>query len=454
MDQKIPLLRAHEKLEAALSRLCAPNFLVDSHLAVNLQCFIVDRTFFLKRQDLEITGRILYENVLEDSSIRLSDRILSFVRAVEDVSSRLGTSCKIRLVEGSSSQYEITAKAEKVSLAADYHFLLMELMQDIAAQYDVAVLFHEKPFATERNSLMRLDWSFITSEGSNLLHLQGCNFLLLTLVIAVIHAVYEHQGLLGACVACASQDSRLGDYKVFSPVMCVDAGAELNLVIQKLLRQKDFDLSEIVFSSSENLKSKAFCVFTRNGFSFQGFKPLAQLSFFMSAIQSAVADSLELILDELSGSFRLPVLRKRLEEAQSVIFCEHIPSSKSDFHPRVFESFLEQKTMRCFGKVLNENELGLCHAFFLKHYAKEMLIEAQLMARLFRTQILPEILKNSQQRQIEAPSFPIEKTIQVFDELDKVLEASRDLGEEIQAKLFFEIGVPLMISARQFCKSF
>jgi len=89
----------------------------------------------------------------------------------------------------------------------------MDLMKKVALRHNLVCLLHEKPFAGINGSGKHLNWSLADNKGNNLLNPgetpeDNCNFL--TVLAAVLRAVYYHADLLRASVAMAGNEHRLG----------------------------------------------------------------------------------------------------------------------------------------------------------------------------------------------------------------------------------------------------
>ena len=447
LDQKIPLLRSDEKIQAAglrLLKLCGvPAERVYSTLGPEQEYFAIDRSLFLMRPDLHLSGRTVYGappskgQELEDHYFGMvKERILAFMREFETAAVRLGIPVKTRHNEVAPAQHEIAPLFERASMAVDHNLLLMELMRKVACQHDLACLLHEKPFAAINGSGKHCNWSLATDTGLNLLDPKENSLAFLTLLTAVIHAVHEHAGLLRTSIASAGNDHRLGGSEAPPTIISVYLGTTLERLVEQILSDQRFDaeavrnidlgLSHIPHHEADpsDRNRTSFFAFTGNKFEFRAVGASVHCAFPVSVINAIVSDSLNLILDEISNvvgnkkdlssealfSLTLPVLRKRLKEASPVLFSGNgysleweeeakrrgLPNIRKSFHS--FEQLLDKKTRRAFEGILNEQELHSRYEILIERYAKQMNIEANLMVELFRTQILPAALSDQKNR--------------------------------------------------------
>lgn len=263
-----------------------------------------------------------------------------------------------------------------------------------------------------------IDWSF-SYLGSE----KQSRLMLMILMTAMTHAIYEH-----SCILAASS----GSLKHDAPSLEVDLGEEG----ERLLFRE----------TAGSKKGRAFCVFNGKGFSFQGFEMFSYPAFSLCTILAAFADSLQLILDAFERlgddcNALEGFLRKQANEAKSSSCLE-----KSQFYrlePNAVAKFMEPKSIRCFEKILQEDDLAKIQFSLLSHYNCFMHKEILEATDRFRKQTLPEILHLFKKRQKEIPhevALQIEKAIVSMDGLEKLQGQIKDLGIEVQAKALFEVG--------------
>lgn len=494
LDHRIPLLRSEEKLNTAvmrLLRLCdVPASRVFSTLGPEQEYFAIDRSLFLLRPDLLLAGRTVFgakspkSQELEDHYFgAVKDRILAYMREFEDAALRLGIPVKTRHNEVAPAQHEVAPLFERANLAVDHNILLMELMRQIALKHDLACLLHEKPFMGINGSGKHNNWSISTDTGLNLLQPKENSLVFLTLLTAILRAVHEHAALLRASVASSGNDHRLGGSEAPPTILSVFLGEGLEKIVSSLIsgkvsgpnhRSVDLGLSALsrheVDHSDRNRTS--FFAFTGNKFEFRAVGSSANCSLPICVINAIVADSLQLILDEIAdavGDQRLhetdlfeaamPVLRKHLKGAEPVIFSGNnysaewekeaeargLPNIRKSFH--AFHQFIEKKNIRVFEGILNEEELRARFEVMVEQYVKTMNVELNLIVEIFQTQILPAAQKDMRQRGLEEPL--IAEAIETTLELKKLQSQILDLGWEAKGRVFAELIGPKMMELRQ-----
>lgn len=494
LDHKIPLLRSEEKLNRIalrLLRLCGtPAGHVFSTLGAEQEYFVIDRSLFLLRPDLFLAGRTVFGakpakgQELEDHYFgSVKDRVMGYMREYEDIALRLGIPVKTRHNEVAPAQHEVAPLFERAALAVDHNVLLMEVMRQTALKHDLACLLHEKPFMGINGSGKHNNWSLATDTGLNLLDPQENSLLFLTLLTAVLRAVHEHAALLRASVGSAGNDHRLGGSEAPPTILSIYLGEALQKMVEGIIKGKDGELPpktiDLGLFSLPRLEADladrnrtSFFAFTGNKFEFRAVGASAHCALPICVINAIVADSLELILDEiadvigdqkLSGeplfAKALPVLRKHLKTAQPILFggnnysseweeeaaARGLPNIRKSFH--AFAQFIDKKAIRLFTGILSEEELHSRYEVMVEQYAKTMNIEVNLMIELFQTQILPAAQKDMLQRGLREPL--IDQAIHIAQELKKLQSQTFDLGWEAKAKVFCELIAPKMEELRK-----
>lgn len=516
LDHKIPLLRSDEKINAAglrLAKLCGLSAeRIYSTLGAEQEYFAVDRELYLLRPDLMLAGRTVFGakpskgQELEDHYFgAVKDRILAFMEDFETEALSLGIPVKTRHNEVAPAQHEVSPLFEKAAAAVDHNLLLMEIMRQTANKHGLACLLHEKPFAFISGSGKHNNWSIATDTGLNLLSPKENNLCFIILLAAVLRAVHEHAGLLRASIGSAGNDHRLGGSEAPPTILSVYLGEALEKFVDSLIQEKelskkprwiDLGLSHIPHHEADaaDRNRTSFFAFTGNKFEFRAVGSSANCSFPITVINSIVADSLQLILDEIADAVgdrhlesdalfeaALPVVRKFLKIAQPVLFngnnysaeweqeaaSRGLPNIRKSFH--AFSQLLEKRTAQVFQGVLNEQELHSRYEILAEQYAKTMQIETNLMSELFRTQILPASIQDQKNRaqslaalkelgfksephqmeSLQTMTARIEQAIVAVDEMEKIQKQTLDLGWEAKAKVFCELVAPKMEQARK-----
>ena len=192
--------------------------------------------------------------------------------------------------------------------------LVMSTMRRLAPQHGLMLLIHEKPFAGINGSGKHNNWSMATDDGENLLDPGNdphANAQFLAFLLAVIRGVNVHADLLRASIADAGNDHRLGANEAPPAIVSIFLGSQLEDVIEQLERGRPGRPRRAATSSSASTslpvlpkdatdrnRTSPFA-FTGNKFEFRAVGSSAPIYWPQTVLNTAVADSLEGLADEL-----------------------------------------------------------------------------------------------------------------------------------------------------------
>ncbi len=460
LDMKIPLMRSDAKLNQAAMRLL--NLLeieansVYSTLGSEQEYFLIDKAFFFLRPDLLLAERTLCGaspakgQELEDHYFgTIKERFSAYMADVERKAFALGVPLKTRHAEVAPAQFEFAPLFEKSSVAVDHNILLMELMRQVATSRNLACLLHEKPFARINGSGKHCNWSLATDTGLNLLDPQQPQLLFLTVLTAVIHAVYEHSTLLRASVATPGNDHRLGGHEAPPAIISVYLGEALerwltNIELDRAHQSKSghaLDLGippipDVPLDQTDRNRTSPFA-FTGNKFEFRAVGSSQNCALPVAVLNVIVASSFNQMVDEIEKEVMkkkplkdvaLAVVRKFLKASKTVRFSgdgysaawqreakkRKLPIIEKSLH--AFEEFLSPKSIKAFEGVLSKLELESRVEIMKERYCKHLNIEFRLLHEMFQTQILPAALEFQKD---------VAESIKVVSEIGHSLSASQ-----------------------------
>jgi glutamine synthetase len=439
LDLKIPLLRSMDALSRAAVR--ALRLLGDEQaervfttVGCEQEYFLIDEAYYYSRPDLITTGRTLFGtqppkgHELDDHYFgSIPPRVLAYMLEVEAELQKLGVPVKTRHNEVAPGQYEIAPTFENSNLGVDHQQLTMQILQNVAREYGLVCLLHEKPFAGVNGSGKHNNWSMGTDTGANLLDPDSPNFLFFC--TAVIEAVNKHQGLLRASIAGPGQDHRLGANEAPPAIISAFLGSRLQSVYDRLEHGESVkealdgtmhlgtpQLPELPRDAGDRNRTSPFA-FTGNKFEFRALGSSASPSLPNSVLNTIVAEA----IDRLAGQVEEGVNGgKSLDEALNGVLKESWASSKQvvfngdnysdEWHaeaerrgllnlrttPDALPELVSDQTKQVFEKfgVLNERELEAHYEVFTEQYTVKVNIEAETQATIARTQLLPAAVKH------------------------------------------------------------
>ena len=353
LDHKIPLLRSQEALGVQALRVLrwfenTTATRVFTNIGPEQEYFLIDRRLAEQRPDLVLTGRTLFGAAppkgqeLEDQYFGpIRERILAYMMDLDRELWRLGIPSKTRHNEVAPGQFEMAPVYEATSVGSDHNMVVMATMRRLAPRHGLMFLIHEKPFAGINGSGKHNNWSMATDDGENLLDPGNdphANAQFLAFLVAVIRAVNVHADLLRASIADAGNDHRLGANEAPPAIMSIFLGSQLEDVVDQLARGAASaskqggslqlgatSLPELAKDHTDRNRTSPFA-FTGNKFEFRAVGSSSPIYWPQTVLNTAVADSLSKLADELDkldrGRLRRahhhPLEHRRREQAGPV----------------------------------------------------------------------------------------------------------------------------------------
>ena len=448
LDTKIPLLRSMEALSRQALRIlkvfgaAGDVSRVITTVGPEQEYFLIDRELFYKRPDLMTCERTLFGarppkgQQLEDHYFgSIPPRVLAFMSEVETELWRLGVPVKTRHNEVAPQQFEIAPLFETSHIASDHQMIMMETLKRVAPRHGLQALLHEKPFAGINGSGKHNNWSMATDTGGNLLDPQDdthSNTQFLVFLCAVIRAVDIHADLLRASIASAANDHRLGANEAPPAIISIFLGDMLMDILEQIekglpkrtLQGGTLDLGartlpQIPRHSGDRNRTSPFA-FTGNKFEFRAVGSSASIAWPNTVLNTIVAESLDYMATELEKavgrngspaklqSAALSLLQKVLKQHKRVIFQGDnytaewhkeaarrglpIMSDSVDAFP-ILSAKKNAELFRKYG-VLSKVELDSRSHIAIEKFVKQLVIEAETMIGMARTQIFPAALRH------------------------------------------------------------
>lgn len=445
LDYKAPLLRSLQVLDRHATQV-AKYFnkevtRVITTLGWEQEYFLVDSALAASRPDITLTGRTLFGHPpakgqqLNDHYFgSIPTRVLQYMRELGMEARKLGIPVKTRHNESAPNQFELAPIFEEANLAVDHNLLLMDVMTKIAERHNFKVLFHEKPFANVNGSGKHNNWSLSTDTGVNLLSPGSTpltNLQFLTFFVNTIKAVADHEELVRASFATASNDTRLGALEAPPAIVSVFIGSQLTEVLDEL-EKTDPNLSaeekteyklnvvgkipEILRDNTDRNRTSTFA-FTGNKFELRAVGSSANCANAMTILNTIVANQLKEFKRDLDKLLNRKGIKK--DEAIFTVLRDYIKRSKKirfegDGYsqewikeaerrglsnnlntPEAIKAKISEKTILLFEdlKVMNRREIKARHEIELADYSKHIQIEARVIGDIARNHIIPTAIR-------------------------------------------------------------
>ncbi|WP_282121682.1 glutamine synthetase III family protein [Algibacter mikhailovii] len=446
LDYKTPLLRALHAVDDAATAVCRyfdKNVKkVTSSLGWEQEYFLIDKMLASSRPDITLTGRTLLGHSsakgqqLDDHYFgSIPNRALNFMRDLEKECMLLGIPVKTRHNEVAPNQFELAPIFEEANLSVDHNSLLMDIMGRVASRHNFKVLLHEKPFAGVNGSGKHNNWSLSTDTGVNLLatgKTPMSNLQFLTFFINTIKAVHQHEALLRAAVASASNEHRLGANEAPPAIMSVFIGEQLAKVLDELEGVTKGKLSpkektelklnvvgkipDVLLDNTDRNRTSPFA-FTGNKFEFRAVGSMANCGNPMTVLNTIVAKQLKDFKTEVDALINKKDLKK--DEAVFNVLREYIKSTKSilfdgnsygeaweaeakkrglsnnNTTPQALKARISKASISLFEEmgVMSKIETEARYEIEVEVYIKHVQIESRVLGDIARNHIVPTAVK-------------------------------------------------------------
>lgn len=466
LDKKTPLLRSMEALNkqaVRILRLFGNDSVkrVTSSVGPEQEYFLITKEMHEQRPDLRFTGRTLFGakppkgQEMDDHYFGvIKPRVAAFMEELNDELWKLGILAKTEHNEVAPAQHELAPIYATTNIATDHNQLTMEIMQKVAAKHGLVCLLHEKPFAGVNGSGKHNNWSITTDAGQNLLSpgatpYENAQFLLF--LCAVIKAVDDYQDLLRISVATAGNDHRLGANEAPPAVVSIFLGDELNAVLEAIETDTPYKgtektqmklgvdvLPKFNRDTTDRNRTSPFA-FTGNKFEFRMLGSSNSIACANIMLNSAVAESLKTYADRLEGvaDFETALhemIQKTIKDHKHIIFngngydeswIKEATEKRGLLNYRTtadcMPHLLDKKNVEMLTShsIFTEAELKSRYEIMLENYCKTIIIEANTMVDMAKTQIAPAV---------EAYSADVAKAAVAKKALDSALVCSYETG--------------------------
>jgi glutamine synthetase len=224
--------------------------------------------------------------------------------------------------EVSPAQFELACVYEQTNLAVHHNCLAMTRLREIADRNGFVCLLHEKPFENINGSGKHNNWSFGTTD-MNFLNPKESPVFFISL-LAMINAVCNHSHLLIALVASLGNTARLGGHEAPPTIISVFLGDFFPDLLRKIAKNQEINsifhfLRDIPKDSTNRNRTSPFA-FTANKFEFRAPGSSQSCADCNVVLNTIVADSLQIILDNLEHRSISEVLEEVFHNSQKIIF--------------------------------------------------------------------------------------------------------------------------------------
>ncbi|KXX70072.1 glutamine synthetase III [Flammeovirga sp. SJP92] len=436
LDYKTPLLKAQEAINKATIDVCQYFEEGVTSISASLGCeqeyFLVDKAFYAARPDLYIAGRTLFGakpphgQQLDDHYFgSIAPRVAAFMKDFELQCHKLGIPVTTRHNEVAPGQFEAAPLYEEINTAVDHNLLMMDVMEQVASEHNLAVLLHEKPFANLNGSGKHNNWSLITNKGRNLFQPEGSLYFL-TFLVNTIKAVHVYGDLMRASIASAGNDHRLGANEAPPAIMSVFLGSTLTDFLNEVTESGKLVYAEggdefielgidkipgLKLDNTDRNRTSPFA-FTGNKFEFRAVGSTQNTATPMTVLNLIVAEQLTQFKASVDAAIAggkdkeaaiREILVQYIKESEAIRFegdgysqewvdeAESRGLSNVKDTPRALDFFIAEEAKEIFAKhnVFSEREIEARHDVWSEIYSTKIDIESKAMEEIVLNKVIP-----------------------------------------------------------------
>jgi glutamine synthetase len=296
---------------------------VTANAGAEQEYFLIDRALYEQRPDLMACNRTLFGarpfkgQEFDDHYFgHISQRVLRFMRELEQELWMLGIPVRTRHNEVAPTQFELAPEYQSVTVSADQNMLTMEVMQEVAERHGLRCLLHPKPYANLNGSGKHVNWSLSDDLGRNLFDSGSTpheNLIFMVFLTAILRGVDQHQDLLRAAIASAGNDHRLGANEAPPAIISVFVGSLLEEVVGAIIEGRAPEamggdrlelgvtaLPELPRDISDRNRTSPFA-FTGNKFEFRAVNSKQSIAYPATFLNLIMAESLDRMAEAIEA---------------------------------------------------------------------------------------------------------------------------------------------------------
>ena len=438
LDMKGPLLRAHDLCSKNATRVLnaihnTHTWRVRSHVGMEQEFFLVDKTLAKQRKDLLLCGKtVLGAPAIRGQSLEdhylgaMPERVLSYLDDVNERLWRLGVYVTTAHNEVAPCQFEIAPLHEHCNVAVDDNHMIMDVLRTTARAHGLVCLMHEKPFRGVNGSGKHNNWSLVSNFGENCFdpgEQPQTNLRFLLFVTAVIEAVDRWQNLFRYSASTPGNDERLGAAEAPPAVISVTMGNFIDRVLREMIdpvcaesEPENTQLSvsyleSVPYDDSDRNRTSPFA-FTGNKFEFRmpgSSKAAAEVNIALNAAVGAVlgeyADRLEHEPAEDIEELIREMLTKSLTAHQRILFngdgygdawrkeAERRGLLNAQTHLEALQALRDDNVRSLYTEygIYTEKELEALYEIALEEFVHVRLVEIRTLLAMARREVVSSV---------------------------------------------------------------
>jgi len=217
-----------------------------SYLGWEQEFFVVSAERYRNRPDLVNCGRTLLGRLPERNQQAdlnyfntPSTKVKELLTIIQAKMLTLGCAMIVKHNEVAPGQHEMSPIFSTATHSSDSNALFMQISAEEAMKMDLAVLFHEKPFAGINGNGKHCNWSIGTDSGVNFFYpgkTDKALELYVTAVACLTYGLKHHSDLVRCAVAHAGNDHRLGAQEAPPAIISLYPGQSFEAHIDNIIK--------------------------------------------------------------------------------------------------------------------------------------------------------------------------------------------------------------------------
>lgn len=258
LDEKVPLLRSLEAMSREGTRLLKllgyETKSLMSMIGLEQELFLIPREEFLKRPDLQLSGRTILGKTPARGQemcdhymgpLSYSTPVLAAMQEIQETCFKMGIPLKTRHREVAPNQFEFAPLFGPATTQIDQNLVAMQVCEEVAKKHGLAALLQEKPFQGVNGSGKHNNWSICTEDGTNLFNVDqlakrsGSDKIFPIIMAAVVKAINDNGDLMRTAIASPGNDFRLGACEAPPSIISTYLGEQLTTFLEAYMNGED-----------------------------------------------------------------------------------------------------------------------------------------------------------------------------------------------------------------------
>jgi glutamine synthetase len=350
---------------------------------------------------------------------------LACIQELQELCFKMGIPLRTRHREVAPNQYELAPLFGFVTTQIDQNLVVMQLLEEVAANHGLVALLQEKPFQGVNGSGKHNNWSIGTTDGVNLFNVPQLNKvtgnpeIFPVIMSAVIKAIHDYSDMMRMAIATPGNDFRLGACEappaIFSSYLGEDMTRYLegykngeNSVYNPVQRVLDLGASALPpweLPAEDRNRTSPF-PYGGHRFEFRACGSSQNVSFVNTVLSTICAKTFKEFADAIEGGANAKeVARKALDHSWKVIFNGngYDPANQEmltkagvcriDSGVEAIRRLTEPKNVELFStlNILTPEECAARQTALLNHYTGTVEIEALVLVDMLNQSIIPAV---------------------------------------------------------------